>query len=158
MPTFAVIYIKSGHFAASVWLNKKTADNVSINVFIMEKKRLIIAIGSNYEQESNVRKASNMLRELFSDEISFTKQIWTESIGILSDRFLNCIATTYSDCSFEELQEKLKNIETLCGNNEEERQHNIVRMDIDILKLGDDKYHVNDWERPYIKELIKDIK
>ena len=66
----------------------------------MEKKRLIIAIGSNYEQESNVRKVSNMLRELFSDEISFTKQIWTESIGILSDRFLNCIATTYSDCSF----------------------------------------------------------
>ena len=23
LPTFAVIYIKSGHFAASVWLNKK---------------------------------------------------------------------------------------------------------------------------------------
>ncbi|MGN1375616.1 MAG: 2-amino-4-hydroxy-6-hydroxymethyldihydropteridine diphosphokinase [Prevotella sp.] len=124
----------------------------------MEKKRLIIAIGSNYEQEINMNKASTMLKMLFSGNICFTKNIWTDPIGIKSDRFLNCIAMTYSCLTPEEICDKLKTIESSCGSNEKERRQNIVRMDIDILMYGTEKYHTKDWERLYIKELIKELK
>ena len=58
------------------------------------------------------------------------------------------------------------NVYRLLGNNcgitaidvtKEARNHNIVNIDIDILQYGDTRLHVDDWNRPYIATLLKQL-
>lgn len=45
----------------------------------------------------------------------------------------------------------------MCGDTKEARNHNIVNIDIDILQYGDTRLHVDDWNRPYIATLLKQL-
>ena len=51
----------------------------------------------------------------------------------------------------------LKNIEIECGRTDASKSEGIIPMDIDVLKYGDNTEHVEDWQRDYIKILIKEI-
>ena len=48
-----------------------------------------ISLGSNINQTDNICKAKKLLANIFPD-IQFSKTIWTDPIGIKSDKYLNC--------------------------------------------------------------------
>lgn len=119
---------------------------------------IIIALGSNIEQESNMDYALELLRRLFG-HISVTDKIWTEPMGIevSADKFLNCIIVTESKHGYDQVYKAMKQIERKIGSYKSERRRGIVKIDIDILKFGNSIYHASDWERPYIQQLLKQV-
>ncbi len=121
-----------------------------------EKYKLIIALGSNHNQEANIEIAKSKLHETFKHDVVFTQSLWTEPIGIESDMFLNCLAFILTKHKLAQVQKVAKNIERLCGSTKGERRENVIRMDIDILQHGEQRLHEDDWEREYIQTLIKE--
>jgi len=121
----------------------------------MDKKKLIIALGTNTNKSENIRLAKSRLSGLFGDDIIFTPLMDTSPIGIDSGMFANCLATAYTTLELKDIEPSLKDIERLCHDLPEKRARNIVEMDIDILEYDGKKFHEQDWERPYIKELMK---
>lgn len=122
----------------------------------MDSKRVILALGTNVNQERNMKQVRRLLVNTWPD-MKFTTTKWTQPIGIASDLFYNCLAYTKVEETLEELTEKVKNMEHLCGNTEAERSLNRIQMDIDILLYGDNKLHIDDWQRDYIQELMNEI-
>lgn len=123
---------------------------------MIEKKSLILSIGSNYEQEQCFSIAKSKLRDMFGPDIIFSRSLWTAPIGIDSDNFLNCLVFTHTTHKLEYIIKAMKHIERLCGNRKRARSNNIVKMDIDVLRYDEIILHENDWSRNYIKELMKD--
>lgn len=123
----------------------------------MEKSRLVMALGCNYNHEMNMKRAQEEICTLFNESVVFTSMKWTSPIGIKSGMFLNCLAMTYTDLEYGRVRKALKHIETVCGNTNDDRMNNVVNMDIDILMYGDDRFHVEDWRREYVKELIREL-
>lgn len=70
--------------------------------------------------------------------------------------FINSVASTTTEWPLELIRSRLKEMEAFCGNSTEKRTLNIIEMDIDILMYGDRKFHRNDWQRPYIKQLLEE--
>lgn len=122
----------------------------------MDSKRVILALGTNVNQERNMKQVRRLLVGTWPD-MKFTIQKWTQPIGMASDLFYNCLAYTKVEESLEELTEKVKNMERICGDTGAERSLNRIQMDIDILLYGDNKLHIDDWQRDYIQELMKEI-
>lgn len=121
----------------------------------MDKKKLIIALGTNVHKCDNMIWAKAHLFGLFGDDIIFTLLMDTEPIGMESEMFTNCLATAYTTLELEEIEQNLKYIEQKCHDTIEKRAKNIVEMDIDILEYDGRKFHAKDWERPYVKELME---
>ncbi len=122
----------------------------------MDSKQVILALGTNVNQERNMKQVRQLLVDTWPD-MMFTTQKWTQPIGMSSALFYNCLAYTEVEESLEELTEKVKNMERICGNTGAERSLNRIQMDIDILLYGDNKLYIDDWQRNYIQELMKEI-
>ena len=122
----------------------------------MDSKRVILALGTNVNQERNMKQARQLLIDTWPD-MKFTTPKWTQPIGMASDLFYNCLAYTKVEESLEELTEKVKNMEQICGDTRADRSFNRIQMDIDILLYGDNKLHKDDWQRDYIQELMNEI-
>ena len=122
----------------------------------MDSKRVILALGTNIKQERNMKQVRRLLVGTWPD-MKFTTPKWTQAIGMASDLFYNCLAYTKVEESLEDLTEKVKSMEQICGDTRAERSLNRIQMDIDILLYGDNKLHINDWQRDYIQELMNEI-
>lgn len=122
----------------------------------MDSKQVILALGTNVNQERNMKQARQLLVDTWPD-MKFTTQKWTQPIGMASALFYNCLAYTEVEESLEELTKKVKNMERICGNTGAERSLNRIQMDIDILLYGDNKLHIDDWQRDYVQELMNEI-
>lgn len=122
----------------------------------MDSKQVILALGTNVNQERNMKQARQLLVDTWLG-MKFTTPKWTQPIGMASALFYNCLAYTEVEESLEELTEKVKNMERICDNTEAERSLNRIQMDIDILLYGDNKLHIDDWQRDYIQELMNEI-
>ena len=128
-----------------------------IFAFVMTQKQhqIIISIASNENQEANVQAARVQLTQLLS-EVHFTSAIWTEPINsIRQEPYLNqlCKATTAFGMNL--LNEVLKETEKRLG-----RTHNedgIVTIDLDLLQYDNEQFHLKDWSRNYVKDLIKEL-
>lgn len=118
--------------------------------------KIIMALGSNTDAEKHLFAAKRMIENIFSDVV-FSSSLLTEPIGIDSDKFLNCLAVAFTELSKEEIEHTLKRIERDCGDNETDRKEGKILMDIDILEFEGEKYHIGDWERDYVKTLMKEI-
>ncbi len=123
----------------------------------MEHK-MLLAIGSNYDQKRYVDMAKMLLYENFGGEIAFSRSMWTLPEGIESDRFLNCVGIALTDLDLPRAQEAVKEVERLCGRMEGDRQMNIVRVDIDILTFDGKVLREEDWNRDYIQKLVKGLR
>lgn len=122
------------------------------------KHKVIIALGTNVS-EKNIREVQTILRSVFSD-LFFSQIIQTEPIGerFQNTMFYNALAAgTIGDILPSELVNILKTIECECGDNAILRQKGAVTIDVDLLKYDDLIFHEADWNRPYIKELTKEI-
>ena len=120
-----------------------------------ERKELILSLGSNCDQKESMSAAKEKLRSMFGDDITFSECVWTEPIGIESDKFLNCLAFTHTSHKLEYVSKAVKHIERGRGNRKRARTCNIVKMDIDILKYATQILHERDLSRKYISELMK---
>lgn len=122
----------------------------------MEKNRtrIVIALGSNVNQEAHMQEARKILLKTFED-MTFGCCVWTEPIGIHSDKFLNGLAVGYTKVKKEKVDRVLKNIERRCGRTTAESHLGIIAMDIDLLLYGDERFHEDDWKRDYIQNLFK---
>jgi 2-amino-4-hydroxy-6-hydroxymethyldihydropteridine diphosphokinase len=122
-----------------------------------DSKQIILALGTNSEQELNMEKAREMLVALLGT-LRFSINIWTHPIDIVSDDFLNCMVIGQTSMSLSALNAALKKIERSCGDTSYKRRKNVVKMDIDILKYDTTIMHERDWERPYILQLLDEMK
>ena len=99
-----------------------------------KKQKVILSLGANENQESNMQLAQYKLERLLSNQVIFSEMMWTTPIGIDSDRFLNCLAVAHTHHSFTQLHRALKQIER---------------------SLGDSRYHIDDWQRNYVRRLLE---
>lgn len=116
---------------------------------------IIISLASNYNQEANLEAARTILTQLLN-EVHFTSAIYTEPINSLrSEPYLNQLCQGTTALGPNLLSEVLKETEKRQG-----RTHNedgIVTLDLDLLQYDDERFHVKDWNRPYIKNLINEL-
>lgn len=119
----------------------------------MNEHKVIVALGSNTNAASNIEQAKFLLRKLMPG-IVFSGNLITEPVGIVSDEFTNCLGVSRSVHKYVQLHRALKSMESDMGSGKAERTRGIVRIDIDILYFNGDKYHLDDWNRPYIKQLL----
>lgn len=121
-----------------------------------ENKKFILAIGTNINHEMNIFLAEHLLKKMLPS-IIFSESKWTKPIDLKSDNlFLNELGFGYTTHGTAQIERAIKHIERECGSIKAERSKGIVTMDIDILLIGEKKFHHDDWERSYIKELLKE--
>ncbi len=120
-----------------------------------KRQKLILALGSNENQESNMQLAQHKLERLLNGEVVFSETMWTDPLGIESDRFLNCLAVGYTHHGVDQLYRALKQVERSIGSLRAERKRGVVKIDIDILLFGDQRYHASDWKRDYVSRLLE---
>ncbi len=117
---------------------------------------IILALGANTQPAMGMQTAKSLLSDIFPN-IRFSREIWTEPIGMEGTPFRNCIAFAATDLEDAQVLSKLKEVEILCGRLPDDRSHNIIKMDVDLLQYDSLRCHVNDWERPYIHQLMKEM-
>ena len=119
--------------------------------------KVILSLAANRFQKSNLAKARQCLGEVFSD-VHYTTEQWTEPLSSTRhDLYLNQLAEGLTTVSLEELNSRLKQIETDFGRTPEKRQRGIVPIDLDILEYDGQRYHERDWQRPYVANLIGEL-
>lgn len=117
---------------------------------------VVVALGSNFEAEKNIRLALRQLESEFG-EITVSRILRTKPIGLEgSGDFLNALAQFRTGLEYKELESRLKQIETLCGRSHTVKSADIA-IDLDILLYGKERHHEADWQRPYIKTLSKEL-
>ena len=95
--------------------------------------KITLAIGSNIQQELHIAEAKARLQRILPG-IVFEKAIWTDPIGIQSDRFLNLLAHAETSLSLQALQKRLKETEQAMGDSHENHQQGRVIIDIDLAE------------------------
>ena len=120
-----------------------------------KQHQIIISLASNENQEANLQAAREQLTQLLS-ETHFTSAIWTDPINsIRQEPYLNQLCKATTAFSMNLLNEVLKETEKRLG-----RTHNedgIVTIDLDLLQYDEAQYHLRDWSRNYVKNLINEL-
>lgn len=118
---------------------------------------IIISIGSNYNQKENISFAKKKLAGMLGEQTSFTRDMWTEPVGIQSEKFINCICISTTRHTLLQLTKAFKQLEKKCERSKKNDLISKIPLDIDILLYGNQRYHEKDWERQYIEELLNDF-
>ena len=119
---------------------------------------ILIALGTNVIAD-RIRFVETCLEQSF-EEVRFTQTIPTEPIGerFKGKQFYNAVMAGKTNLAMSEVEEQLKLIEQLAGNTLDKRNMGVVEADIDLLMYDDEKLHEKDWQRPYIKELVEELR
>ena len=117
---------------------------------------VIIALGTNYNQEPNLAEGRKQLDGML-EAVTFSRNLWTEAIGIVSPPYLNCLVSGKTHLSLKRLKSSLKSLERTIGDSTEERCEGRIHIDIDLLEFDGERHHSADWEREYIKTLYQEI-
>ena len=67
------------------------------------------------------------------------------------------MAQADTNLGYPALHQMLKDMERTIGSTPTERKQGIVRIDIDILLADGQRHHEDDWERPYVKNLLAQL-
>lgn len=119
--------------------------------------RIILSLGSNYDQEKNMADAERILRNKFVS-IAFSHSVYTEPIGLTeSAPFLNQVAVAYTSEQPDEIKHLLKNIEYILERKPGDKKNGIVPIDIDLLQWNDLILKPEDYKRDYIIDGIKTL-
>ena len=114
--------------------------------------KVLIAIGSNERQSVNVQWASERLSQLL-DNIRLSSRLWTTDVKGSGRWYMNRLAAGNTLLTVPELEQQLKQLERATGRNQER-----VTLDLDLMQYDNDRYHLNDWPRPYIQRLLPDMR
>ena len=102
-----------------------------------------------------MQRARGRLREVFPD-IAFTDTVVSAAWGMEAGApdYVNMLATFHTEHSEQELVSLLKDLEQELGDTAALRKDGTVMMDLDILRFAGRRRHLEDWQRPYVKQLI----
>ena len=138
-----------------------------------ETHKVLLCLASNSQQKQNMEAARSLLSGLLAD-LHYTTEHWTEPVTSHGDRhavrpsqqatsqracphvlYLNQLATGVTDMEAADLNLRLKEIEQQLGRKHD--KSGIVTIDIDLLQHDDTRYHLRDWERDYVKDLLVEL-
>ena len=138
-----------------------------------ETHKVLLCLASNSQQKQNMEAARRLLEGVISD-LGFTSEHWTEPVTSHGDRhavrpsqqatsqracprvlYLNQLATGTTDLEAEDLNLRLKEVEQQLGRKHD--KSGVVTIDIDLLQHDDTRYHLRDWERDYVKDLLVEL-
>lgn len=120
--------------------------------------RVILSLAANRFQKSNLAKARECLGKLLTD-INFTSELWTEPLSSSrQELYLNQLAEGSTELTLDDLNQRLKVIESSFGRTSRKRLLGIVPIDLDILRYDDQRLHERDWQRPYVTQLIGELR
>ena len=108
----------------------------------------LIALGSNYHQSAHIQWASQRLSALLSD-VTLSRVLWTPDIHGRGQWYMNRLLRAKTSLSPTQLTSLLKQIE-----QETQRTKQHVTIDLDLMQYDQQRYHLDDWQRPYIQQLL----
>lgn len=118
----------------------------------------LLSIGSNFNKAENITKSNSLLLELYPDTL-FSEAIETEPVGDdFIHEFYNQLAVIETDDSISLFVENLKSIEKRLGRVSTDKRNGIVRIDLDLLAVNNKVVKKEDFERPYMDTLLKNLK
>ena len=130
----------------------------------MSSKHVIISVGANADRAVQMMRARSMLSKEFSD-VCFTPFVTTPAAppfpkNMVRERvnvYSNLLASFTTELDEPTLTARLKQMECELDNTHDLRRQGIVMMDIDLLEYDGKQCHPEDWQRPYVKMLIKKL-
>ena len=114
----------------------------------MTSHRVLIALGSNHRQPVFIQWASQRICVLL-DNPQYSDTMWTKDIKGSGRMYMNRLVAGTTLLSVREIEQKLKEIET-----EAHRTTDQVTIDLDLMQYDSERYHLRDWPRPYISNLL----
>lgn len=124
----------------------------------MTEVNVIISIGTNVEPNINMFMAKQRIERMFRS-VQYSSEIWTEAVDLPgADKFLNCLAYVRTAHGLKQVHQALKQVERKCGVSQAMKNAGMVKLDIDILQYGDERFHEEDWKRSYVKYLMEELK
>lgn len=134
----------------------------------MDIHNIILSLASNCQQQENLAKAQKRLDQVLFD-LNYTQIIWNKPYKcstsesdnhsndeITSPLYVNQLLYARTTLTIDELNTTLKQIEQEMGRTPQAKSLGIVPIDLDLMKYDTTRYHLDDWERPYIKNLLSD--
>ena len=119
--------------------------------------QVLISIGSNVDASRNVAEAVRLLSQLI-DDVHVSEIISTKPFGEhYKNDFNNCLVRGETSLPVADLEQKLKQIEQSFGRTAASKQSGLVPLDLDILQYGEEKFHLRDWHRPYVADLLPSV-
>lgn len=109
---------------------------------------VLIALGSNYHQSAHIQWASQRLAALMAN-VTLSPVLWTPDIHGRGLWYMNRLLRARTMLSPTQLTALLKQIE-----QETQRTKQHVTIDLDLMQYDDQRFHLDDWQRPYIQNLI----
>ena len=109
---------------------------------------VLIALGSNHQQSAHIQWASQRLSALFTD-VSLSPVLWTPDIHGHGTWYMNRLIRAKTPLTPTQLTALLKLTE-----QETRRTKQHVTIDLDLMQYNEDRYHLDDWKRSYIKRLL----
>lgn len=117
----------------------------------------ILCLGSNHQAETNLKIARQQLRIYFAD-ILFLDEIETNPIGMSNpSMFINQVAYLKTNMGQEQIKKILKEVEYKCGRTAQDKEHEMVRIDIDLLQFNTIKLKSDDLNRDYVVNSLKQL-
>lgn len=116
----------------------------------------LICMGSNTEPANHLAFARKELLRRFPD-VRFSSEEVTAPIGMRHNpaSFINQLARFSSDVQPKEIEQQLKEIEHLSGRTPEEKAHEVVRLDLDLLMADEQVLRPKDLQRDFVQQLLK---
>ena len=116
----------------------------------------IISLASNYRQEENLAEARQRLSQVLL-ECRFTRELQTEPFhSSRPELYANQLLYAKTQLDAMQLVRLLKELELAMGRTAEARSQGIVGIDLDLMLFDETRYHLRDWERPYILALLNE--
>ena len=117
--------------------------------------RVMLSLASNSRQQRHLEAARRLLPKVI-DGLRYTTEHWTEPVDSqCTDQYLNQLATGTTTLDADTLNERLKAIEQQLDRKHDKR--GVVTIDIDLLQYDDTRHHLRDWERNYVKNLLREL-
>ena len=134
-----------------------------------EMHSILLSLASNHEQEKNLGEAREALAQVLVSP-DYTPAILTEPYGKKQSssshlspltshpsKYLNQLVSAQTSLDCDELILRLKEIEKAQGRDDEARRQGLVPIDLDLLLYDQQRFHLRDWQRPYIQQLLPEL-
>jgi 2-amino-4-hydroxy-6-hydroxymethyldihydropteridine diphosphokinase len=119
-----------------------------------------LSLGSNINAEANIIFAIEQLNKILINT-KFSSIHKTKAEGFEGDDFLNLVVAGESDLNFDDLNEKLKDIENESGRKRDVPKFSARTLDIDIvLQIDEDEilYESDELEKySFVSEPLKEV-
>ena len=117
----------------------------------MTPHRVLIALGSNHRQPVFIQWASQRMAVLL-DNPQYSDTMWTKDIKGSGHMYMNRLVAGTTQLSVSEIEQTLKQIEA-----EAHRTSKQVTIDLDLMQYDSERYHLRDWPRTYIANLLEKL-